>query len=425
VAGEVIRNGWSEALAEHTRDFVSGNDVSSAEVDSEMAMKYSAVSACVRVRAETFASVPFLVYRKVKDGREPVDEKAPEEIQLFADMLHARPNEEMAAFTFQETLQTNFDVAGNSICERLYNKSGQLVGLYPYNHACVRIERNKETKKLEYHIKEGTETKTLSRDQVLHIPNLSFDGIVGLSPISYAARSIMLGLSYETYGVNFYRNAAMPSGMFEASGSVSEQAFTRLKEDLKNNYTGLTKAGTPMLLEEGMKWQQVTINPVDAQLLESKYFQIEDIARIYRVPQHLINKLDRSTNNNIEHQSLEFAMYCMLPIFKRDESCMNAQIVRPEWRRQGYYVEAKMDGLLRGDAKSRAEAYAAGRQWGWLSVNDIRKLENMPGIGAQGDIYLTPANMIDSSKMDQQQAAQNYARLVDEIYNLITTKGGK
>jgi HK97 family phage portal protein len=327
------------------------------------------------------------------------------------------PNDEMTAFGFDTARMANLCISGNSVCKKLFNKSGELVGLYPYAHDITKISRNPDTKKLEYKIGNSIESETLSRAEVLHIPNMSFDGVIGLSPISYAAETIRLGLSYEKYGVNFYKNAAMPSGVFESPNVVGDTAYERLKKELKENYTGLKNSGVPMLLEEGMKWNQVTVNPIDAQLLESKYFQIEDIARVYRVPQHLINKLDRSTNNNIEHQSLEFVMYTMLPYFKRDEGGANNQVLTKKQRMDGYYFERKIDGLLRGDAKSRAEAYAVGRQWGWLSVNDIRKLENLSPI-PNGDRYLEPTNMIEAGSSPE-KAASNYARLVDEIYNMI------
>jgi HK97 family phage portal protein len=226
----------------------------------------------------------------------------------------------------------------------------------------------------------------------------------------------MLGLSYEKYGVNFYRNAAMPSGVFESPQQLSDMAYARLKRDLGENYTGLINSGVPMLLEEGMKWEQTTINPVDAQLLESKNFQLEDIARIYRVPQHLIGLLEHATFTNIEHQSLEFVMYTMLPVFKRFEDCINSQAMKPEWRRQGYYVESKIDGLLRGDSKTRADTYARGRQWGWLSVNDIRRLENMPAI-ENGDRYLEPGNMTEAGNL--QSSMDNVSRLTEDIYNML------
>lgn len=395
-------------------DFLTGADIDrqDIQISPETAMKYSVVSACVRVRAETFASVPLMLYKKNGDEREAMTDL------LIYDILHNEPNEEMSPFNFKEVLMTNFDTYGNVVCERLINRQGQLVGLYPYKSENVSIERDKETRKLIYRVSQDGRVKTLQRNEVFHVPNLSFDGVKGLSPISYAAESIRLGLSYEQYGVNFYRNGALPSGVFEHPEALGDEAFTRLKKDLNKNYRGLCNAGTPMILEEGMKWNQTSIPPIDAQLLESKNFQIEDICRIFRVPQHLVQKLDRSTFSNIEHQSLEFVMYTMLPIFKRYEDNFNAQLLTAQQRREGYYIEAKMDGLLRGDTKTRAESYAVGRQWGWLSVNDIRKLENLPPI-ENGDIYIEPLNYKEAG----QDADKKNAELVENIYNMIKERG--
>jgi len=294
-----------------------------------------------------------------------------------------------------------------------------LVGLYPYSWSMTNISRDFETDKLIYKIRSGTKEKTLDRSRVFHVPGLSFDGIVGLSPISYANSAIRLGLSYEQFGVNFYKNGANASGVFSFPNSLSDPAFQRLKEDLTKNYTGLANTGKPILLEEGGDFKQLTIKPADAQLIESKKFQIEDIARIYRVPLHLIQNLDRATNNNIEHQSLEFVMYTMLPWFKRWEENINMQLLTPLERRAGFYIEFKIDALLRGDAKSRAEAYAAGRQWGWLSVNDIRKLENMSPI-ENGNIYLQPLNMGEAGKIQQEDQQK---AMVEAIYKMITERG--
>jgi HK97 family phage portal protein len=376
-------------------------------------MKYTAVFACCKVLAETFACMPAMLYRKDQKGeREAVNDLA------IYDILHNKPNEEMSPFNFKESCMMSLNLGGNSVCEKLVNGKGQLVGLYPYQHTKMEISRDQGSKKLIYGIRDGISTKTLTRDQVFHVPNLSLDGIVGLSPITYAASAIRLGMSYEQFGVNFYKNGANPSGSFDVPGELGEESFNRLKKELKHNYAGLKRTGTPMLLEGGMKFTPHTINPVDAQLLESKSFQAEDICRIYRVPQHLIQLLGHSTNNNIEHQSLEFVMYSMLPIFKRWEENINMQLLSEKERKAGYYVEFKIDSLLRGDAVSRSTAYAQGRQWGWLSVNDIRKLENMSAI-PNGGIYMQPLNMGEAGKI--QEADQTKA-VADTIYKMITKK---
>ena len=312
-------------MDDYIRGFMSGSDLDDLgfgdTMDSSTALKYTAVFACNKVLAETFACMPAMLYRKDQKGeREAVNDLA------IYDILHNKPNEEMSPFNFKEACMTSLNLGGNSVCEKLVNGKGQLVGLYPYQHTNVDISRNQVSKKLVYTIRDGISKKELTRDQVFHVPNLSLDGIVGLSPISYAASAIRLGMSYEQFGVNFYRNGANPSGSFDVLGELGEEAFNRLKKELKLNYTGLKRTGTPMLLEGGMKFTPHTINPVDAQLLESKSFQAEDICRIYRVPQHLIQLLGHSTNNNIEHQSLEFVMYTMLPIFKRFEENINMQL---------------------------------------------------------------------------------------------------
>lgn len=408
---------FSNSFDEYVQKFLLGEDVykypSTEDINTQTAMKYSAVFACNRVLSETLASMPVMEYRKKPNG----DREQTSDTPAY-DILHNRPNEEMAPFNFKECCMGAINLGGNSVSQKLVNKFGELVGLYPYEWQNVKIDRDKTTKKLIYIIGSGAEQKPLRRDQVFHIPGPSLNGVIGLTPIEYVANAIRLGLSYESFGNNFYKNGANGSGAFKHQGELGEEAYQRLKKELKENYTGLKNAGVPMLLEGGLEFQPFTIKPADAQLIENKRFQIEDICRIYRVPQHLVQMLERSTNNNIEHQSLEFVMYTMLPHFKRWEENINMQLLAHEERKAGYYLEFKIDALLRGDAKSRAEAYAQGRQWGWLSVNDIRKLENMSPI-PNGDIYLQPLNMGEAGKIKQEDQLK---ALTESIYNMITNK---
>jgi len=411
----LFNNGYFE---EYVRRFQAGEDMPESGhsgVGSDTAMKYSAVFACCRVLGETFASMPAMEYRKSPNG----DRETTRDTAAF-DILHNAPNAEMAPFSFKESCMMNLNLGGNAVSERLVNRFGDLVGLYPYKWQNVDIDRDLETKQLIYTVTDGATQKKLRRDQVFHVPGLSFDGIIGLSPIEYAANAITLGKSYEQFGVNFYKNGVNTSGAFSFPGELGEEAFERLRKGLKDNYAGLKNTGTPMLLEGGGEFKQFAMKPADAQLIENKRFQVEDVARMYRTPLHLIGDLTRSTNNNIEHQSLEFVMYTMLPWFKRWEENINMQLLSLSERRAGYYIEFNVAGLLRGDAKSRAEAYAAGRQWGWLSVNDIRKLENMPRI-SNGDIYLQPSNMIEAGK--EVQDADKNKGLAEEVYKMITERG--
>lgn len=411
-------NNWGDAIGEYVRKFNAGEpllDLTGGDINQTAAMKYTAVFSCCRVLSETYASMPIMLYRKKENG----DRESRNDLSIY-DILRNKPNEEMSAFNFKEACMMALNLGGNSVSEKLVNRYGEVVGLYPYQWQNVNIARSKETNKLVYEIRDGTRKKELSRSQVFHIPGLSLDGIVGLSPIEYAASAIKLGLNYEKFGTKFYENGANSSGAFTFPNTLSDQAYNRLKEDLTKAYAGLRNTGKPILLEEGGTFTPFTIKPADAQLIENKRFQIEDICRIYRVPQHLVQMLERSTNNNIEHQSLEFVMYTMLPWFKRSEENMNMQLLDPKERKAGFYLEFKIDALLRGDAKSRAEAYAVGRQWGWLSVNDIRRLENLNPI-PNGDIYLQPLNMGEAGKI---QVQDNIKSLAENIYNMIQKEKG-
>lgn len=411
IGKKIMRNVYEEEI----KQFLLGNDVykypGGESVNTETALKYTAVFSCVRVLSETLASMPIKLYRKKTNG----EREEANDLPIY-DILHSRPNDEMTPFSFKEMGMIALNTGGNMVAEKLVSKKGEIVGLYPYEWSRVKIKRDKTTKKLLYEVGIGDDKKTLRREQVFHIPGMSFDGVVGISPIQYATQAISLGLEYEKYGVNFYRNSALTSGVLECEKGLGDAAFQRLREDFAKSYIGLLKAGKPIILEDGAKYKSINVSPIDAQLLESKYFQIEDIARIYRVPQHLINKLDRSTNNNIEHQGLEFIMYTMLPWFKRWEESQNMQLLTREDRLAGYYSEFKIDALLRGDVKTRAESYARARQWGWLSVNDIRRLENMNGIGPEGDIYLQPSNMIKAG----QDINDQYKAVTEKIYKMIS-----
>ena len=405
----------NSAWDDYIRSFLRGDEHplinDGGYIDTHTAMKYSALFACVRVLSETLASMPIMLYRKKPGG----DREQRNDLAAY-DMLHNKPNDEMSPFSFKEASMVALNTGGNAVSERLVNVYGDTVGLYPYPWDMVRIEREKETGRLIYKIRDGTREKTLQRSQVFHIPGLSFDGVVGISPIEYAASAIRLGLSYEQFGNSFFKNGANASGAFTHPNTLTDIAFERLKADLTKNYTGLKNNGKPMILEEGMKFEPFTIKPVDAELLGNKKFQTEDVARIYRVPLHLIQNLDKATFSNIEQQSLEFVMYTLLPWFRRWEENANMQLLTRQERQAGYYLEFKIDALLRGDTVARANAYSVGRQWGWLSVNDIRRLENMNSI-PNGDIYLEPLNMGEAGKANDTVKA-----MAEEIYKILQNK---
>jgi len=426
------QSSWDQML----RDFMAGNDAApdgSIDVSGDAALKFTAVFGCCRVLAETFASVPIAEYKKIEDG----DRKKTDETGLF-DLFHNVPNDEMSSYNFHEMGMYQINLGGNLVAIRQKNRLGGLLGLNPIEWHRVEIKRDQAAGNLVYKV-DGKSDQVYTRDQVFHVPGPSFNGVIGMSPIEYAAQAIRLGLTYEQFGVKFFKNGALPSGIFKHPGFLKDEAFKRLKEDIERNYQGLINAGKPILAEDGLDFVQLTMKLADAELLQSKKFQIEDICRVYRVPLHLVQNLDKATFSNIEQQSLEFVMYTMLPWVRRWEECINCQLLTPTQRRSGYYFEYNLSGLLRGDQKSMAEAFAIGRQWGWLSVNDIRRLLNMNSV-ENGDIYLQPMNMIEAGEKpedpgtasvdpqtpdssDGKSADDQKKELVDEIYKLIESRG--
>jgi len=410
-------NGIMEVLQQYASDFIKGEDVtaSTGYVDSDTALKFAAVFACNRVLAETLASCPVFLYEKQDDGN---NRKILKNVPEY-DLLHNAPNPEMTPAQFKETGVSNINLGGNFVAQKVRNARGEILQLRPLTYDRVEIRVDKQTGMLNYAV-DGKKDRIYTREDMLHIPGLTLDGYIGVTPIEYAQNALVIGVSQETFQRNFYKNGVMVSGVFEHPGELDDESYVRLKKDMTKNYAGLKNAGVPMILEAGMKYKEVSMKLTDAQFIEGKYFQIEDIARMYRVPLHLIGDLRRSTNNNIEHQSLEFLIFTMLPWYKRWEENLNLQILNRQQRMDGWYYEFKVDALLRGDVQTRYAAYALGRQWGWLSVNDIRRLENMNGIGPAGDVYLEPLNMVEAGKEQQSEQA---AKMTDEIYKLL--KGGE
>lgn len=390
-----IKAAFSPRFDELISSYIRGEDynINGTVITEETSMKYSAVFACFRVLAETFASVPIFEYKKIDDS----DREKSNDTGLY-DILHNAANTEMSAYNLKEALMYQLCAGGNAVARRLYNNAGGIAGLYPLEWQRVEITRDKVTNSLIYKYNRGAGNReTYPRSDVLHIPGPSMNGVTGMSIIEYATSAIRLGVTYENFGQRYFENSAMPSGIFKSPGVLKDDAYKRLKEDLKTKYQNMSSKGEPILAEDGLDFTPFELKLVDAQIIESKKLQIEDICRFCRVPLHLVQNLDKATNNNIEHQSLEFVMYTMLPHFKRAEECINAQLLTPVQRNDGYYFEFNINALIRGDLKSMYEAFAIGRQWGWLAVNDIRRMLNMNSI-PNGDFYLQPMNMIEAGK---------------------------
>ena len=375
--------------------FLMGPTAAGKTVNERSAMQLTAVYACVRILAEGVAGLPLHLYQYGKNGS---GEKAVDHPLYF--LLHDEPNPEMTSFVFRETLMTHLLLYGNCYCQIIRDGRGQVTALYPLMPNQMSVNRDEKGQLYYTYLRSGEEADTMKKgtvyllpEDVLHIPALGFDGLVGYSPIAMAKNSIGMGLACEEYGAKFFANGAAPSGVLEHPGTIKD--ITRLRESWNAIYGGSKNAGKVAILEEGMHYSPISISPNEAQFLETRKFQVDEIARIFHVPPHMIGDLERSTFSNIEQQSLEFVKYTLNPWVCRWEQALTKSLLSPKEKRE-YCIKFNVDGLLRGDYQSRMNGYAVGRQNGWMSANDIRELENLDRISAEqgGDLYLVNGNMI-------------------------------
>jgi HK97 family phage portal protein len=368
-------------------------------VTERSAMQMTAVYACVRILSEAVAGLPLQLYRYNDEGGK---EKALDH-PLYR-LLHDEPNPEMSSFVFRETLMTHLLLWGNAYAQIIRNGKGEIVALYPLMPNKMTVSRD-ENGQLYYTYQKSTDELpkdnnylvTLHPSDVLHIPGLGFDGLVGYSPIAMAKNAIGLAIATEEYGSKFFANGAAPSGVLEHPGTIKDPA--RVRDSWQATFGGSGNSNKIAVLEEGMKYTPISISPEQAQFLETRKFQINEIARIFRVPPHMVGDLDKSSFSNIEQQSLEFVKYTLDPWVIRWEQSIQRILLTPE-EKKTYFVKFNVEGLLRGDYQSRMTGYATARQNGWMSANDIRELENMDRIPAEegGDLYLVNGNMLPLEK---------------------------
>jgi len=355
-------------------------------VDEETALKYSAVHGCVRIISETIASLPLNVYTRIERGK-----KKNTKHYLYR-ILHTQPNEEMSSFTWREMMLAHILLWGNHYSQIIrdgYNRVLELWALFPER---MKVERRQSDKKKIYRYQPASGSQIIfDENEILHIPGLSFNGLQGKSPLSWYREQIGLGLAMEEYSSRFFSEGMHAGGVFTTPQALKDATYKRLKAELKKEYAGLKKAHGTMFLEQDLKFEKMSINPNDAQLLESKKFQLEEIARIFRVPLHLLQSLERATFSNIEHQSIDFVVHCIRPWLVRIEQSMNIKLFA-EYEKDKNFVEFVVDGLLRGDIQTRFEAYTKGIQNAIYSPNDVLEMENRnPYEG--GDKHFIQLNM--------------------------------
>lgn len=380
--------------------FFMGGSSSGKNVNERTAMQMTAVYACVRILSEAIAGLPLHLYRYEEDGSKT---KAIDH-GLYS-LLHDEPNPEMTSFVFRETLMTHLLLWGNAYAQIIRNGKGEVLALYPLMPNKMQVDRDDNGQlyytysrtKEEANAKDSESSVKLSPYDVLHIPGLGFDGLVGYSPIAMAKNAIGMAMACEEFGAKFFANGASPSGVLEHPGILKDPA--KVRDSWNAAYGGSANSHKVAVLEEGMKYSPISISPNEAQFLETRKFQINEIARIFRVPPHMVGDLEKSSFSNIEQQSLEFVKYTLDPWVIRWEQSLARALFSPD-EKHTYFFKFNVEGLLRGDYQSRMTGYATARQNGWMSANDIRELEDLDRIPADegGDLYLVNGNMLPLEK---------------------------
>lgn len=360
-------------------------------VSEEGSLRNTAVLACVRILSNSTAMLPLPVYqRKGERGKERAADHP-----LYA-ILQDQANPEMTAFELRRWLMQGVLLYGNGYAEIEWSPDGVVTALWPLLSGQMRIERREGVLTYIYTLPTGR-TINLPSYRVLHLRGMTGNGVEGYSVVrSMMHEAVGLGLATQEYGARFFGNGARPGMVLEHPGSLSDKAIKNLRDSWTGAHEGLSNSHRLRILEEGMKAHVVTVPPEEAQFLETRKFQVTEIARAFGVPPHLIGDMERATFSNIEHQYMEFLQFSLGPWLKQIEQTIHAQLMRPV-ERATYFVEHVRDAILQADTATRYAAYAVGRQWGWLSVNDIRAMENMNPVD-DGDQYLVPMNMVDASQ---------------------------
>ena len=357
--------------------------------DTDKALTLTAVWCAIRLLAESVSSLPISVYSKQANGDKLEDNKSP-----IYNLIKFKPNYYQNKITFFEYIMLCICTNGNAYAKIERNNSGtptQLLCIDPDNVTIV-IKDNE----LFYQVdNEGV----LDSSDILHFKTITDDGVNGISPIDQCAKALNWSLSLEEFGATFFSNGAKPSSILQTDRALSDTALQRLKTSFNNNYGKLKNSNSTIVLEEGLTFKPISISPEQAQFLSSRQFSIEEIARIFNVPPHMLKDLSKSSFNNIEMQSQEFVTYTLMPYITRIEEEMNLKLFRTNELGKTF-VEYNVNGLLRGDVKSRTEAYKTAITNGYMSINEVRQKENMNSIEG-GDKHFMQMNMTTIDKVGE------------------------
>jgi len=359
---------------------------SGVEVNESSALKFSPVFAAVRKISETVASLPRHVYREGARGKKKALD------HYLYPILHHKPNPEMTSLQMRESEMISILLWGNSYSHIQRTLGGDVLALWPLDPSRMKVKRPDPKGLLvyEYTMTNSGETVLFPPWDILHIAGPGFNGLMGLSIVSLARDGIATGMAYEEYSGRFFSNNATPAGFIEVPGLVDAEERAKIRKDWYQEFGGVNKSQLIGVLAQGMKFNPLSLPARDSQFLEQRKFQVDEVSRWFNISPHMIFNLERMTNNNIEQLSLEFVIYTLRPWLVRIEQAIQMKLINEE----GISVEHRVEGLLRGDTETRTAYYSAGRQWGWLSVNNILELENMELVEG-GDERLTPQNMTE------------------------------
>lgn len=362
-------------------------------VTPDTALTNSAVWNAVRILAGTLASLPLFIYRRTANGGK---ERAVD--HPLHRLLHTAPNPQQTSYEWREMIGGHLELRGNAYTLIENNRRGEVTALWPLHPARMSVLVDRDDQLWYAYQPKSGERQVFKEEEIIHNRGFSLDGIMGVSPIGLMREGIGVALAAEEHAASFYGNGTLPGGVLTHPKTLSTEAQMRLQESWEKRHSGVGKAWRPAILEEGMTWTTVGMSAKDAQFLESRKFQIEEMARVFDMPLHMLKAMDRSTFNNIEHQDIAFMKHTMRRRLVALEQRMNVSLLL-ERERKEYFCEFLVDGVLRGDQKSRYEAYAIGRQWGWLSADDVREYENQNALPEdKGKIYLTPGNMMPAGE---------------------------
>lgn len=378
--------------------FGGRRSASGQSVTADSALTNTAVWNAVRILSGAIAGLPLILYERRPDGGKERAVNHP----LYS-LLHDAPTDRLTSFEWREMLAGHLELRGNAYAYIEHDRRGVVTALLPLHPDRMSLlVAPDDTLWYKYQPRVGPQI-TFKEEEILHFRGFSSDGYVGKGPIEVAREAIGVAMAAEEHTAKFYANDATPGGILKHKGKLTQEAYDRLKKSWDARFGGSGNAWKAAILEEGMEWTSMTMSRKDAQYIETRKFQIEEIARIFDIPPHMLKSMDRATFTNIEHQGIEFVIWALRGRLVRIEQRLNKSLLL-ESEQKRYFFEFLVDGLLRGDMKTRYEAYNLGRNGGWFSVDDIREIENMnPLPNGQGKIYLQPLNMVDAKQDPKKQ----------------------